>query len=101
MGRQYHFNIGDAVFLFMSNECCLRFKTVVTAENCKREDSQLWVEQAPNDITYRLELVKEYNSNNLFEYDLVKYDFKVGRSLMHPMNGNKELLEYIDIVFDK
>ena len=39
--------------------------------------------------------------NNLFESDLVKQAFKGGCSLLHPMTGNKELLEYIDIVFDK
>lgn len=101
MGRQYHFNIGDIVFLFMSNERCVRFKTVVTAENCKREDSQFWVEKAPNDITFRLELVKEYVGNNLFESDLVKHGFKGGRSLQHPMKENKDLLEYINGEFEK
>ena len=74
---------------------------MVTAENCKREHSQFWVEQAPYDITCRLELVKEYDRNNLFESVLVKHGFKGGHSLQHPMNGNKKLLEYIDIVFDK
>ena len=37
MGR-VRFSIGDIVYLFMSDERCVRFKMVVTAENCKRED---------------------------------------------------------------
>ncbi len=101
MGRQYHFKSDDVVFLFMSNECCLRFKTVVTEENGKRSDSPLWVEKTPNDMIYRLELVKEYDGNNLFESHLVKHSFKGGRSFLHLMKGNKELLEYIDSEFEK
>ena len=37
MGRA-RFSIGDIVYLFMSDERYVRFKMVVTAENCKRED---------------------------------------------------------------
>ena len=37
MGRA-RFAIGDVVYLFMSDERCVRFKMVVTAENCKLED---------------------------------------------------------------
>jgi hypothetical protein len=49
MGRA-RFAIGDVVYLFMSDERCVRFKMVVTAENCKREDQAYWVETPPNDI---------------------------------------------------
>ncbi len=48
-----------------------------------------------------LKKIHDRNGNNLFEFDLVKQGFKGGCSLLHPMTGNKELLEYIDIVFDK
>lgn len=100
MGRRYHFNIGDVVFLFMSNDRCVRFKTVVKADNCEREDSDYWIGEAPHDITYRLEFVKEYKGSKLSEHDLKKYGFKDGSSLQHPMKGNKELLDYIDSEFN-
>lgn len=48
-----------------------------------------------------LKKIHDRYGNNLFESDLVKQAFKGGCSLLHPMTGNKELLEYIDIVFDK
>ncbi len=48
-----------------------------------------------------LKKIHDRYGNNLFESDLVKQAFKNGCSLLHPMTGNKELLEYIDIVFDK
>ncbi|MDO4971628.1 MAG: hypothetical protein Q4E41_05975 [Bacteroidales bacterium] len=34
MGRA-RFAVGDVVYLFMSDERCVRFKLVVAAENCK------------------------------------------------------------------
>ena len=79
----------------------MRVMCVVTAENCKREDSLFWVEKATNDISHRLELVEDYDCNKLSKSVLVKHGFKGNRSFLHPMKRNKELLEYIDIVFDK
>lgn len=35
MGRA-RFAVGDVVYLFMSDERCVRFKLVVTEENCKK-----------------------------------------------------------------
>lgn len=46
MGRA-RFAIGDVVYLFMSDERCVRFKMVVTAANCKREDQAYWIEIPP------------------------------------------------------
>ena len=37
----------------------VRFKMIVTAENCKREDKEFWIEKAPDDKTYKLELLAE------------------------------------------
>ena len=54
MGRA-RFAIGDIVYLFMSDERYVRFKMIVTAENCKREDKEFWIEKAPDDKTYKLE----------------------------------------------
>lgn len=77
MGR-VRFAVGDVVYLFMSDERKVRFKMVVTAENCKREDQTFWVEAAPDDTTYRLELLEEYNGNSLSEHELFKHGFKGG-----------------------
>lgn len=98
MGRA-HFAIGDVVYLFMSDERCIRFKMVVTAENCKREDQNYWVETAPNDITYKLELLEEYNGTNLNESNLYMHGFSGGQSLQVPNCNNIELLNYIKTIF--
>ena len=98
MGRA-RFAIGDFVYLFMSYERCVRFKMVVTAENCKREDKAYWVETPPNDITYKLELLEEYDGAHLSEQELCKHGFKVCRSLEIPTCNNVELINYIKSVF--
>ncbi len=98
MGRA-RFSIGDIVYLFMSDERCIRFKMVVTAENSKREDQAFWVETPPDDITYKLELMEEYDGTMLSEQDLCKYGFKGGRSLETPSCSNIELIGYIKSVF--
>ena len=94
MGRA-RFSIGDVVYLFMSDERCIRFKMVVTAENCKREDQEFWVETPPNDITYKLELLEEYEGTMLSEQELSNG----GRSLEVPCCNNKELMSYIKTIF--
>ena len=98
MGRA-RFAIGDVVYLFMSDERCVRFKMVVTEENCKRGDQKFWVEKAPNDITYKLELLKEYNGTMLSEQELCKHDFKGGRALEVPNCNNTKLISYIQSIF--
>ena len=87
------------MYLFMSDERCIRFKMVVTAENSKREDQAFWVETPPDDITYKLELMEEYDGTMLSEQDLCKYGFKGGRSLETPSCSNIELIGYIKSVF--
>lgn len=94
MGRA-RFAIGDIVYLFMSDDRRVRFKMVVTAENCKREDQAFWVEKAPNDTTYKLELLEEYFGDKLTEKDLCNHGFSGGRSLETPNCNNKKLLDYI------
>ena len=93
------FSIGDVVYLFMSDERCVRFKMVVAAENCKREDQAYWVETPPNDITYKLELLEEYDGALLSEQELRKHGFKGGRALEIPSCNNVELINYIKSVF--
>ena len=87
MGRA-RFAIGDVVYLFMSDERCVRFKMVVTEENCRREDQTFWVEKAPDDITYKLELLEEYDGTMLSEQELCKHGLKGGRALEIPNCNN-------------
>ena len=98
MGRA-RFSIGDVVYLFMSDERCVRFKMVVIAENCKREDQAYWVETPSNDITYKLELLEEYNGTMLSEQELCKHGFKGGRALEIPSCNNNQLMNYIKSIF--
>ena len=98
MGRA-RFSIGDIVYLFMSDERCVRFKMVVTGENCKREDQSFWVVTPPNDITYKLQLLEEYEGTMLSEKELCKNGLKGGRSLQIPNCNNNELIGYIKSIF--
>ena len=43
----------------MSDERCVRFKTIVTAANQERGDSAYWNGAAPKDKTFKLELLEE------------------------------------------
>lgn len=98
MGRA-RFSLGDIVYLFMSDERRVRFKMIVTAENCKREDQAYWVETPPNDITYKLELLEEYDGTKLNESVLCGHGFTGGNSLEGPICKNEELLNYIKSIF--
>lgn len=95
------FAIGDIVYLFMSDERCVRFKTIVTAANQERGDSKYWNEVAPKDKTFKLELLEEYTGDALSETKLFEHGFHGGRSLQHPMRNNPELFEYIEEQFKK
>lgn len=99
MGKNIRFDIGDTVYLFMSDERKVRFKMIVIAKNCKREDSDFWIEKAPDDITYKLKLFSEYKGNALDESELLKHAFKGGRSLQTPICNNMTLFNYIKSVF--
>ena len=72
---------------------------VLTAENCKREDQAYWVETPPNDITYKLELLEEYDGTKLNESVLCEHGFTGGNSLEGPICKNEELLNYIKSIF--
>lgn len=94
-----NFAIGDIVYVFSSAERRIIFKTVVTGIE-ERSDSKYWVESAPNDITWRLEAIMEYNGDALDEDSLKKHGFKGGRSLQHPMCNNPDLFDYIENQFN-
>lgn len=83
----------------MSDERRVRFKMIVVAENCKREDQAFWIETPPDDITYKLELIEGYDGMGLSEQDLCKHGLKGGRSLEIPNCNNIKLVDYIKTVF--
>ena len=93
------FYIGDIVYLFMSDDRYVRFKTVVGGADCGRGDTAYWIIPAPKDKTYKLKLVAEYDGDELDEDVLAKYGFKGGRSLVRTICNKWELLDYIQSVF--
>lgn len=92
---------GDTVYIFISTERRVRYKTKVVAVDVDREDASYWIEKAPKDKTHRLQRVEKCSGIGLHEKDLQMYGFKGGRSLQHPMCGNLELLNYIEDCFQK
>lgn len=101
MGENFHFTIGDIVYIFMSDQRRIRYKMIVVAKDCPRTDCKYWNEDAPNDKTYKLALLAEYNKDKLNEEYLLKHGFRGGKSLETPTYNNVELIEYINSVFDK
>ena len=89
----------DIVYLFMNDDRSIRFKLRVDKVDVPREDGDYWVDSAPNDNTYKLELVAEYTGNLLKEEVLKRMGFKGGDSILNPSCNNTELLEYINDVF--
>ncbi|WP_288276352.1 hypothetical protein [uncultured Prevotella sp.] len=97
------FDIGDIVYLFMSDERRLRFKTVVVAKDCPRKDGLYWEDQNKIDSykTYKLQLVEEYSGKGLEEAELKKHGFNGGGSIEKPLKNNPQLFEYINGFFKK
>ena len=97
------FNLGDIIYLFMSDERRIRFKTVVVAKDCPREDCDYWENQDKIDTykTYKLQLVEEYNGKGLEEADLKKHGFNGGSSIEKPLKNKPQLFEYINGFFQK
>ena len=95
-----NFTIGDEVYLFMSDERRIRFKTRVVADNFVRGDAKYRIDGGATDnLTYKLELEAESMSDGLTEDNLVNHGFNGGRSLQKPMHNNPELFEYITPFF--
>ena len=84
MKDNFHFSVGDIIYLFVSNERRVMFQMEVIAENCPREDQYYWIIDAPNDRTYKLLLRKEYNGKELNESVLEKNGFNGGGSIQKP-----------------
>ena len=95
-----NFSIGDAVYLFMSDERRIRFKTKVVAENFVRGDGDYRIDGgSKNNLTYKLDLVSESLSEGLKEAQLLAHGFKGGRSIQRPMHNNPELFYYVSQFF--
>lgn len=94
MEQSAKFEINDIVYLFMSDDRSIRFKTIVEKKGVEREDCDLW-----KDKTYRLRFVSEYRGNMLTENELVNHGFNGGNSLLQPNCNNKDLIEYVDSIF--
>lgn len=91
-----NFEIGDEVYLFMSDERRIRFKTKVVADNFVRGDGKYRVDGGVEDnLTYKLEFAGESTSEGLNEKNLLAHGFNGGRSIQHPIYNNPVLLEYI------
>lgn len=82
--NRVNFNIGDTVYLFLSDERRVRYKTIVVAKDCYREDVLYWVKPAPNDSTYKLALADEYLGSELSEKELLIMDLKEARASKNP-----------------
>ena len=96
-----NFSVGDEVYLFMSDERRVRFKTKVVAENLVRGDEAYRVNcESKNDLTFKLELACESMSEGLKEDKLLAHGFNGGRSIQHPIHNNPKLFEYIAPFFE-
>ena len=89
------------VYLYMSDERRVRFKTQVVAKDCRREDMAYWQGTPDNDLTFKLEFRAEYNGNELNDDILCQHGFNGGRSIERPMYNNAVLFQYIEEVFAK
>ena len=94
------FKENDIVYLFMNDDRAIRYKLRVDKVNVPREDSKFWIDSAPNDDTYRLVFIDEYNGNLLDESVLEKVGFNGGGSILTPNCNNTNLINYVNDIFE-
>ena len=99
--KSFKMSIGDFVYLYVSDDRRVRFKTQVVAANCERQDDKYWQILPSHDPTYKLEYRDEYNGHELDDAVLREHGFNGGGSILTPNYKNKELLDYIESVFSK
>lgn len=51
--RSFKMSVRDYVYLYVSDERRVRFKTQVVAENCDRKDDEYWQVTPSHDPTYK------------------------------------------------
>ena len=93
------FRVGDIVYMFLSSDRSVRFKTKVIETDVRRTDFQYWNVKHNDGITCKLEYVSEYDGDALHENVLKIHGFKGGGCIELPMCGNTELLDYIEEQF--
>ena len=103
--KNFKMSIGDYVYLYVSDERRVRFKTQVVAENCERQDDKFWQDDAKGvtlyDPTYKLQYRDEYKGHELDDAVLREHGFNGGGSILTPNYKNTELLDYIESIFGK
>ena len=99
--KSFKMSIGDVVYIYVSDERRVRFKTQVIAENCERKDDKYWQVPASHDPTYKLEYRDEYKGHELDDTILREHGFNGGGSILTPNYKNTELLDYIESVFSR
>ena len=80
------FKVGDYVYMFLSLDRNVRFKTKVTAVNVPRTDQKYWITAPSNSLTCRLELITEYNGEHISHNTVKKIiDFLTQSYLIYPV----------------
>lgn len=90
--NKYKFQVGDIVYVYVSDEKYVRFKTVVSEVNVPRKDGAYWYGVAPKDRTCTLDYVAEYHGIALYRPQLEKFGLK---SMEVPIRSKSALLNYI------
>lgn len=80
--KSFKMNIGDYVYLYVSDERRVRFKTQVVAENCDRQDDKYWQVSPSHDPTYKLEYRDEYKGYELDDAILREHGFNGGGKMV-------------------
>lgn len=91
------FKVGDIVYLFLSIDRCVRFKTKVSALDVPRTDQKYWSSTPLIFLPENLISLQSIRENFLMR----GYGFKGGGSIEQPMCSNKEQLNYIEEIFTK
>lgn len=99
--KSFKMSIGDIVYLYVSDERRVKFKTQVVADNCERQDDNYWQIPASHDPTYKLDYLEEYKGHELDDTVLREHGFNGGGSILTPNYKNTRLLEYIESIFAK
>lgn len=94
--KYINFEVGDIVYLYLSNIKGVKFMTEVVEIDVLRSDYDFWEKPTDKNFpTAKLEFRKEHFGSGLDEISLKKHGFNGGKSIEKPMCSNTELLAYI------